>query len=539
MSATEGFALEENARGSRSDARRQQVYAVRVRAAENERSKPLAVQRVNGDEERFANHIASFSKCLPHNELGEVDRAVYADLVRAIDFGRISDFEGLATQSRFRLASPLGGGTFSLAGPDARSIAIPPPPPFGSAEMAAEMLELYWMALLRDVPFEKYKDDPLAAAAAEELSQFSKSVTDSERAPVSAPTLFLADYPGISDGPRISQLVLWSFEFDGIPVEQRRATPLAVVGEHGVEFLTAYGEWLWAQRGYPGNAPIGQPPMDPQVRFIRNGRDLGWFADQSSVNTTYLNAGLLLLQFGKEALNEANPYKHTRVIGGLGSFDIAHLENLLGHSANAHHFCNQKWLHRRLRPEAFSGRVHNHLNGSAKYPINDRLLNSKVLPRIYDHNAEVNRRRGMENPKGSYLLPCLWGEGCATHPSYPQGHGTAAGIGATLLKAWFDENFVIPESLAVAPSTDGTGLAPYKYGRDGPPLTIGGELNKLAYNVTWGRNMSGVHYLSDGVAANRLGEEIAVQLLHEDRQTASERFGGFAFTRFDGTKVTA
>ena len=37
---------------------------------------------------------------------------------------------------------------------------------------------------------------------------------------------------------------------------------------------------------------------------------------------------------------------------------------------------------------------------------------------------------------------------------------------------------------------DGTALVPYT----GPPLTIGGELNKLAHNMSAGRDMSGVHW---------------------------------------------
>jgi hypothetical protein len=43
-----------------------------------------------------------------------------------------------------------------------------------------------------------------------------------------------------------------------------------------------------------------------------------------------------------------------------------------------------------------------------------------------------------------------------------------------MLKALFNEAFVIPDP--VMASDDGLSLAPYS----GPPLTVGGELNKLA-----------------------------------------------------------
>jgi hypothetical protein len=265
---------------------------------------------------------------------------------------------------------------------------------------------------------------------------------------------------------------------------------------------------------------------------------MGWNADQSSINSTYLKAGLILLSLGRVALDDGNPYKSTRVVGGLGTFDIAHLENLLGHCAIARHSNFQKWRHRRLRPEAFGGRVHNHIRGAASYPIHNTLLASKVLDRIYEYNATINKRRGNGDGKGTHLLPCELEEGAATHPSFPAAHGVSAGIGATLLKAWFNEDFVLPDSMTVMANSEGTALSPYKAGRDGPPLTIGGELNKLAYNITWGRNMSGVHYLGDGVAGNFLGEAIAIRLLVEARETYVERFDGFTLTKFDGKTIS-
>ena len=47
------------------------------------------------------------------------------------------------------------------------------------------------------------------------------------------------------------------------------------------------------------------------------------------------------------------------------------------------------------------------------------------------------------------------------------------------------------------------------------PLTLEGELNKLAANISIGRNMAGVHYYSDYYDSLRMGEEIAIGLLEE------------------------
>jgi hypothetical protein len=101
-----------------------------------------------------------------------------------------------------------------------------------------------------------------------------------------------------------------------------------------------------------------------------------------------------------------------------------------------------------------------------------------------------------------------------------------------MLKAMFNESFVIPSP--VVPSDDGLTLVPYS----GPPLTVGGELNKLAANVSLGREACGVHYRSDGVEGMRLGEEIALSMLRDVATLYNEPFAGFSLTRFDGTPIT-
>ncbi|MEO1048948.1 MAG: bromoperoxidase, partial [Pseudomonadota bacterium] len=47
------------------------------------------------------------------------------------------------------------------------------------------------------------------------------------------------------------------------------------------------------------------------------------------------------------------------------------------------------------------------------------------------------------------------------------------------------------------------------------PLILEGELNKLAANISIGRNMAGVHYFTDYFDSARMGEEIAVGILEE------------------------
>jgi hypothetical protein len=101
----------------------------------------------------------------------------------------------------------------------------------------------------------------------------------------------------------------------------------------------------------------------------------------------------------------------------------------------------------------------------------------------------------------------------------------------TILKAWFDESYVIPNP--VVSNTQGTGLVSAP---GGPTLTVGGELNKVAANIAIGRNMGGVHWRTDYTESVRLGEAIALTVLEEQKLTYNE-FSGLAVTRFDGTRV--
>jgi membrane-associated phospholipid phosphatase len=184
----------------------------------------------------------------------------------------------------------------------------------------------------------------------------------------------------------------------------------------------------------------------------------------------------------------------------------------------------QKWfVHRRLRPEAYGGLVHNYLTRGQKYPIHSDVVNSAAI-------AQVQKQTG------GFLLPMAFPEGCPLHPSYGAGHATVAGACVTILKALFDESYVLPNP--VVATADGSALVPYT-GPDAGQLTVGGELNKLAANIGVGRNIAGVHWRSDYVESLKLGEALAISVLKDQRLTHGETFDGFTFTKFDGTKITA
>lgn len=70
------------------------------------------------------------------------------------------------------------------------------------------MVELYWMALLRDVDFANYGTDPVAMAAAADLSTLSDFRGPKVNGEVTPQTLFRDDYLGCTTGPYISQFLL-------------------------------------------------------------------------------------------------------------------------------------------------------------------------------------------------------------------------------------------------------------------------------------------------------------------------------------------
>ena len=134
---------------------------------------------------------------------------------------------------------------------------------------------------------------------------------------------------------------------------------------------------------------------------------------------------------------------------------------------------------------------------------------------------------------GNALLPQAFPEGSPTHPAYGAGHATVAGACVTILKAWFDESFVIENP--VVPDVTGQVLVPYAGSEN---LTVGGELNKIAANVALGRNIAGVHWRSDATESLKLGEQIAIGILRDQRACYNEVFNGFSLTKFDGTTIT-
>jgi hypothetical protein len=89
----------------------------------------------------------------------------------------------------------------------------------------------------------------------------------------------------------------------------------------------------------------------------------------------------------------------------------------------------------------------------------------------------------------------------------------------------------------MVPSSDGLSLQPYT-GSDAGEITVNGELNKLARNVTFGHGVgAGIHWRSDSDQSMLLGEAMALSYLRDKAPTYHEKFT-IKITRLDGNIAT-
>jgi hypothetical protein len=213
--------------------------------------------------------------------------------------------------------------------------------------------------------------------------------------------------------------------------------------------------------------------FDPQRRFIRNLRDLANYVHFDALYEAYLNACLILL-------NIRAPFDPAFDPGN--PYILSRTQDGFG-TFGAPHILSlvTEVATRALKAVWFQ-----------KWGVHRRLRSEEFGGRIHVHLRDLPPRA---------FLPY------AGHP------GLAAGRYPML------------------------NVALVALGAPPPQLTVGGELNKLAANISLGRNAAGVHWRSDYTESVSLGEEIAIGLLQEQKLTYNEPHH-FSLTRFDGTVIT-
>jgi hypothetical protein len=410
-------------------------------------------------------------------------------------------------------------------------------------------------------------------------------------------TVFRGSSPGVEKGPYLSQLMLignpdrngagavedGKIQYGVLQIDQR-----VPVAEPGEDYMQCMADYVRVQRGlHPGGvnyASTGGSPL-PDRRFISTPRDLATYVHFDALYEAYLNACLILLEMGAPADPAcdhlsgggvaASSILTKRHAGGFALYGGPHILTLVTEVATralkAVRF--QKFNnHIRLRPEALAHRIElarRFPTGSPDVPdalishltkYNDALTANGTLGEISTINTTPPCRSGSSATadNGSYFLPMAFPEGSPMHPAYGAGHATVAGACVTILKAFFDTSAVLAQyqdgcdnnktkiafkRLASgdqpvvfrAPATSAPGASPLdKTVGQEPFLTLEGELNKLAANISIGRNMAGVHYFSDYYDSLRMGEAIAIGVLEEQALTYPTDPFVLSLPTFDG-----
>jgi hypothetical protein len=511
-----------------------EAFQLRVAEATLDALAGPAVNVNNGDTARYADKGGTYTKALPHDAFGRVNLNAFATFTAALNSGKFSAFENIVMGGTRTLNGPQGGLAFELDMRDNMQFGqpqVPPAPAVASDQTATELVEHYWAALLRDVPYGHFEASALAGQASAELSaQPSYRGPRNGQGQVTPSLLFRGGFPGETLGPYISQFLLQPAFLGAQPIVQQQSTYLPDI-DYGADFAS----WLDIQNGVDTGL---RNQMDPQYRYRRNGRDLAANTHMDVLFQEYFIACLVLAGInanlpgafttGGTPLNPGNPYNNSTTQNGFGTFgapDIAAtIEAVAVQALNAVWY--QKWfVHLRPRPEALGGIVQLLKTGQAdktEVTLSNLILNSQALAASF-------------KKYGSFLLSQAYPEGSPAHPSYPTGHGTVAGACITVLKFFFDGSFVLPNP--VAPADDGLSLLPYT-GLDAGQLTVNGELNKLGHNVSFGHGIhAGIHFRSDSDTSLMLGEAVALSFLSDKALTYNEPFT-VSITKFDGTQAT-
>lgn len=494
--------------------------------------------------------------------------------------------------------APTAGVVFDLEGPDAQAVTMPPAPPLLDAsgapnpELILEMAEVYELAVLRDQPFNNFENStvtPAITASITRLNALSYVGNQTGRprkvnsaGELDAQTVFRGSSPGVEVGPYLSQFLLIGntdrngngnvdqglITYGVLQIDQK--VPVAQPEEDYMRTMETYVNVQRGIRPDPENYvpdPAGGPSPRPARRFIATPRDLATYVHYDALYEAYLNACIILLEMGTPfdtgfdhlsgvgaAANDANTRRNA---GGFALYGGPHILNLVTEVATralkAVRF--QKFNnHIRLRPEALAARIElERLRSSGAVPtalVPPALQASMAGYReILETNGTLTAVAAIPGPGvGSYFLPMAFPEGSPMHPAYGAGHATVAGACVTILKAFFDTSSVLAQSGGrVAFKRLNTGDAriafrsPAAAGADTLDsfvpeqfLTLEGELNKLAANISIGRDMAGVHYFTDYYDSLRMGEEIAIGILEEQALTYSTDPFVLSVPTFDG-----
>ena len=468
-----------------------------------------------------------YAKGLEHNADGTPDSLSVEKLSSALESGEQADFDALTRGGARKLANPQAAHGVELSGADPEGVTMPASPSLDSRESAAEMMEVYEKNILRDTPFHTISGDTANADLDRAIATLNSFGTDFKGPKVGGlvtrKSLFRGAAPGDLVGPYISQLMHLDVNIGNHTITQKGPSK---TGSYGI---TA-NDFLEIQKG---NVPVAQT-IDSNKVHIFSPRQLGSFVHIDFVYQAHLYAATILASNG--ASRQAGFVSQTNEGAFVDNGGVAELASVVGEISR--HALRAAWVQKwrknmRLRPEAMAGRIAKIEDGD----LAASLVHTDVFTLGANTISAVKAYNLAEGGDEKAWLPLQFAEGSPTHPAYPAGHAAIAGACSTILKIYLADAAWSTLGLGVVESLDGSQLDAYA-GADAANMTIHGELNKLASNMSIGRNMAGVHYRKDGDEGMILGENVAIQYFKDIKDTYNVEIGEISFVGFAGNTIT-
>lgn len=488
-----------------------------------------------------------------------------------------------------KFVNPSAGNNFSMLGPATQQFVVPVPPSISSKEEAINLVELYCMAWCRDIPFSNYETDQRILLAVNFLNDAgldAPAVPSLIKGLVSPNNIFrVLSTPG----HYVSQFLLKTFKFGNNVI-----VPTCKIALPNVNFLKDRESFENTQNGIVQTAY----EKTPDEKFIYSGRALLECVHFDNPADLYHQALYILMQekvpivpnLGGEKpfvdlncaeimallsmgthvalqvcwYNKWNVHVRARpdyvcgildtnmstpvVPTGKGCEGCAAALASLGINLDSPPKQSKvespklSVSNKDIRDVNVSDDLTDDVNVSDVIEGNDVNVSDDLSGGDDLTVSSTKTARGpLFNPviteseilkithrlQGNYLLSSGYPEGSPFHPSYPAGHATIAGCAVTILKAFFKNEHALTN--CVMPLADGSGVDAIEN------TIVADELDKLADNISMGRNWAGIHDRADALVSLKLGERIAIELLKDTKK----RFDDVSFTlrRFDGSTL--
>lgn len=444
--------------------------------------------------------LGSFHKTLPHNEFGEVDPAAFAALVAATQgdgrgFAYVPTGQSRGTFPPAGFTNPQGGLAADRLTAHPAVYTMPSAPRVNSNTTAAEMVELYWMAIFRDADVCEFANAlgiPAGAPftvpaglgaitlkdAVDEINdRFERAIDSSIITPsgtidlptppngdgetdrfilgvdvpgsavsfrkFTANTLFRLGFPGDDLGPMISQFFLRPAAFGTQSIDQRQRPYKSFQ-----DYLTDWDDWLAVQnsakdannQSYPQSNEHDGTFFEAKERYMATMRDIARFVNKDALHQAYFNAALILLSGGAR-WGVGNPYHG--IGNGIVQGTLPSREAGFGVLGGPHILALVSEVATRALKVVWQQKWQQHLRlrpeayGGLVHVQNigvGGVRRAYGLPNWVDNTKAAQIVRDSFN---SFLLPMAFTAGSPTHPAYGAGHATVAGACVTILKAWF------------------------------------------------------------------------------------------------------